>query len=158
MSNAARKRPPTPPDVLARRVMSLLSQAPLMLSDTDDKFYRRYLRGLAQDIHYLRYAMIDVADGVPKLQALIAHCYSSLCLANQTRRIPVATHKLSEELQRQILPDGGHISRHPGALIDLLIDLLPLRQTFAARNIPPPPALLERDRPHDAAAALLPTR
>jgi len=45
-------------------------------------------------------------------------------------------------LQRQILPDGGHISRNPGALIDLLIDLLPLRQTFAARNIPPPPALL----------------
>ena len=30
----------------------------------------------------------------------------------------------------------------PGALIELLIDLLPLRQTFAARNIAPPPALL----------------
>ena len=45
-------------------------------------------------------------------------------------------------MQRQILPDGGHISRNPGALIELLIDLLPLRQTFAARNIAPPPALL----------------
>src|SRR6185437_10144791 len=39
-------------------------------------------------------------------------------------------------------PDGGHISRNPGALIDLLIDMLPLRKTFAARNIAPPPALL----------------
>ena len=37
---------------------------------------------------------------------------------------------------------AGHISRNPGALIELLIDLLPLRQTFAARNIAPPPALL----------------
>ena len=43
---------------------------------------------------------------------------------------------------RQILPDGGHISRNPGALIELLVDLLPLRTAFTARNIAPPPALL----------------
>lgn len=130
------------PDVVARRVISLLSQAPLVLSDTDGKFYRRYLRGLARDIRHLRYAVLDTADGVPRLQVLIALCYAALCLANQAKHIRPATRKLSEELQRQILPDGGHISRNPGALIDLLIDLLPLRQTFAARNIPPPPALL----------------
>src|SRR4030095_15895847 len=40
------------------------------------------------------------------------------------------------------LPDGGHISRNPGTLIELLIDLLPLRQAFAARNVVPPPALI----------------
>ena len=40
-----------------------------------------------------------------------------------------------------MLPDGGHASRNPGALIELLLDLLPLRQAFAARNVPPPPAL-----------------
>ena len=47
-----------------------------------------------------------------------------------------------EELERQILPDGGHISRNPGALIELLVDLLPLRTAFTARNIAPPPPLL----------------
>ncbi len=129
-------------DVLARRVISLLSQAPLVLGDTDGKFYRRYLRGLTREIRYLRYTMLDIPDGVPRLQVLIALCYASLCLANQARHIRTATRKLSDELQRQILPDGGHISRNPGALIELLIDLLPLRQTFAARNIAPPPALL----------------
>jgi len=129
-------------DVMARRVMSLLSQAPLVLGDTDGKFYRRYLRGLSREIRYLRYSMLDIPDGVPRLQVLIALCYASLCLANQARHIRTATRKLSEELQRQILPDGGHISRNPGALIELLIDLLPLRQTFAARNVAPPPSLL----------------
>src|SRR5690242_9277148 len=129
-------------DVLARRVISLLSQAPLVLADSDGKFYRRYLRGLTREIRYLRYAMIDMPDGVPRLQVLIALCYASLCLANQGRHVRSASRKLSDELQRQILPDGGHISRNPGALIELLIDLLPLRQTFAARNIAPPPALL----------------
>ena len=129
-------------DVLSRRVISMLSQAPLVLGDTDGKFYRRYLRGLAREIRYLRYTMLDVPDGVPRLQVLIALCYASLCLANQARHIRSASRKLSDELLRQILPDGGHVSRNPGALIDLLIDLLPLRQTFAARNIAPPPALL----------------
>ena len=137
ISNTARKRPTSRrADVLARRVISLLSQAPLVLGDTDGKFYRRYLRGLAREIRYLRYTMLDI-DGVPRLQVLIALCYASLCLANQGRHIRTATRQLSDELQRQILPDGGHISRNPGALIELLIDLLPLRQTFAARNIAP---------------------
>jgi uncharacterized heparinase superfamily protein len=90
----------------------------------------------------LRYTMLDIPDGLPRLQVLIALCYASLCLAGQARHIRAATRKLSDELQRQILPDGGHISRNPGVLIELLIDLLPLRQTFAARNIAPPPALL----------------
>ena len=142
ISNQARKRPlERRADVRARRVISLLSQAPLVLGDTDGKFYRKYLRGLAREIRYLRHSTLD-NDGVPRLQVLIALCYASLCLANQARNIKSATRRLSDELQRQILPDGGHISRNPGALVELLSDLLPLRQTFAARNIAPPPALL----------------
>jgi len=143
MSNQSQKRPiARRADVLARRVISLLSQAPLVLGDTDGKFYRRYLRGLTREIRQLRYTMLDMPDGVPRLQVMIALCYASLCLANQARHIKSTSKKLSDELQRQILPDGGHISRNPGALIELLIDLLPLRQTFAARNIAPPPPLL----------------
>jgi uncharacterized heparinase superfamily protein len=53
-----------------------------------------------------------------------------------------AVKKLSDELENQILPDGGHVSRNPGALIELLIDLLPLKQAFSSRNVPPPPPLL----------------
>jgi uncharacterized heparinase superfamily protein len=129
-------------DVLARRVMSFLSQAPLVLNDADSKFYRRFLRSLSREIRYLRYTRVDIPDGVPRLQVLIALCYASLCLANQAKHIRSASRRLSEELQRQLLPDGGHISRNPGALIELLPDLLPLRQTYAARNVTPPPALL----------------
>lgn len=142
ISNQARRRPlERRADVRARRVISLLSQAPLVLGDTDGKFYRKYLRGLAREIRYLRYSTLD-NDGVPRLQVMIALCYVSLCLANQARNIKTTSRRLSDELQRQILPDGGHISRNPGALVELLSDLLPLRQTFAARNIAPPPALL----------------
>ncbi|MBN8968662.1 MAG: heparinase II/III family protein [Rhizobiales bacterium] len=143
LSGARRRNPLSRrPDVLARRVISFLSQAPLVLNDADSRFYRRFLRHMTREIRYLRYTMLDIPDGVARLQVLIALCYASLCLANQAKHIRGATRRLSDELQRQILPDGGHISRNPGALIELLLDLLPLRQTFAARNIAPPPALL----------------
>ncbi len=130
------------PEVLARRVMSFLSQAPLVLTDSDGRFYKRYLRGLTREVSRLRGAMREVGDGVPRLQVLIALCYASLCLARHEPQIKSAARRLSDELARQILPDGGHISRNPAALIELLLDLLPLRQTFAARNVMPPEALL----------------
>src|ERR1700752_2431755 len=99
MSNAGRKRPTgRRADVLARRVISMLSQAPLVLGDTDGKFYRRYLRGLTREIRYLRFALLDNPDGVPRLQVLIALCYASLCLANQARHVRSASKRLSDEL------------------------------------------------------------
>jgi uncharacterized heparinase superfamily protein len=130
------------PEVMARRIISWLTQATLVLDDSDVRFYRRFIRSLTRQIRQLRHTMSDARDGVPRLQATIALAYAALCMAGQARHIRAATKRLSDELTRQILPDGGHISRNPGALVELLVDLLPLRQVFSARNIPPPPALL----------------
>jgi uncharacterized heparinase superfamily protein len=130
------------PDVVARRVVSWLSQAPLVLDDADAQFYRRFLRSLTRQVRHLRHTVWQARDGVPRLQAAIALAYAALCMARQQRHIRAASKRLSEELSRQILPDGGHISRNPGALIELLVDLLPLRTAFTARNLVPPPALL----------------
>jgi uncharacterized heparinase superfamily protein len=130
------------PDVVARRVISWLSQAPLLLDDADVQFYRRFLRSLTRQVRHLRHTVSHARDGVPRLQAAIALTYAALCMARQQRYIRAATKRLSEELARQILPDGGHVSRNPGALIELLVDLLPLRTAFTARNIAPPLPLL----------------
>ena len=130
------------PDVVARRVISWLCQAPLVLDDSDVRFYRRFLRSLTRQVRHLRHTASEARDGVPRLQAAIALAYGALCMADQQRHIRSATKRLGDELLRQILPDGGHISRNPGALIELLVDLLPLRTAFTARNIAPPPALL----------------
>jgi uncharacterized heparinase superfamily protein len=130
------------PDVVARRVISWLSQAPLVLDDTDVRFYRRFLRCLTRQVRHLRRALSEARDGVPRCQAAIALVYAALCMAGQQRHVRAAAKRLCDELIRQILPDGGHISRNPGALLELLADLLPLRTAFTARNISPPPALL----------------
>jgi uncharacterized heparinase superfamily protein len=129
------------PEILSRRVTSWLSQAPLILHDADDSFYRRFLRSLTRQVRYLRHTAIEAREGVPRMQALIALTYAALCMSGQARHMRGAVKQLIAEIEYQILPDGGHISRNPGALIELLLDLLPLRHAFAARNIAPPPQL-----------------
>ena len=158
ISNPGRKRPlERRADVLARRVISLLSQAPLVLGDTDGKFYRKYLRGLTREIRYLRYTMLDIADGVPRLQVLIALCYASLCLANQARhhprrdatafrRIAAADPARRRPHLAQSRRAGRIAQRHAAAAPDLC-----RAQHRAAAGA------VERDRPHDADAALLPS-
>ena len=128
-------------DILSRRLVCWLSQAPFVLEDADAKFYRRFIRSLSRQVRYLRRALKQSRDGLPRLQALIALNYASLCMQGQSGLLRANVRKLIEELRAQILADGGHVSRNPGALIDLLADLLPLRQLFTARNLQPPQAM-----------------
>ncbi len=130
------------PEVVTRRLISWLSQATLILDDSDVRFYRRFLKSLARQVRYLRSTAGDTRDGVPRLQARIALVYAALCISGQIRYLNKATRQLAHELERQVLPDGGHASRNPGAIIELLLDLLPLSQAYAARNVAPPAALL----------------
>ena len=130
------------PDVLSRRVMSWISQAPLIMQDTEAHFYRRFMRSLNRQLHALRNSATEAREGYPQLQVTIALTYASLCMESQERNIRNVTKKLTEQLEAQILPDGGHIGRNPGTLIELLLDLLPLKQAFTSRNIQPPAALL----------------
>ncbi len=129
------------PDILSRRILFWLCQAPFVLQDADVRFYRRFTRSLSRQVRYLRRTLNQSRDGLPRLQAVIALAYAALCLEGQSGSLRTAARRLIDELGRQILPDGGHVSRNPGTLIELLIDLLPLRQLFSARNLSPPAAL-----------------
>ncbi len=129
------------PDILSRRIVCWLNQAPFVLQDADARFYRRYIRSLSRQVRYLRKTLNETRDGLPRLQALMALTCASLSIQGLSGQVRGNARRLSEELNRQILPDGGHISRNPGVIIDLLADLLPLRQLFSARQLPPPQAM-----------------
>ena len=128
-------------EILSRRIICWLNQSPFVLQDADARFYRRFIRSLSRQVRYLRRNLNECREGVPRLQALIALTFASLCLQDMSGQLRPMTRRLLDELRTQVLPDGGHISRNPGALIELLIDLLPLRQLFSARNLQPPQAI-----------------
>src|SRR5581483_6035403 len=129
-------------DILARRILSWLTQSSFVLRDADARFHRRFVRSLTRQARYLRRTVKETRDGLPRLQVLIALATASLCLQGQAGALGSNMTRLGEELSRQVLPDGGHISRNPGALIELLLDLIPLQQLFATRQMPSPASLM----------------
>jgi uncharacterized heparinase superfamily protein len=128
--------------VLARRLISFLSQSPLLLEGADHEFYRRFMRALGRNIRVLERDLNGAATPYARLLAATALCYAGLCCEGFDGLLRKATRGLSRELDRQILPDGGHASRNPGILIGLLLDLLPLRQIYASRGAEVPKALV----------------
>jgi uncharacterized heparinase superfamily protein len=130
------------PELVARRVLSWLSHAGLLLDGAARRPYAALMRSLASQITYLTASWHNAPDGYPRLLALIALVQAELCLAANERRFARWREALLAELQRQILGDGGHRSRDPSVLVELLLDLLPLRQCLAAQGEKPPPPLL----------------
>lgn len=130
------------PSVTAKRVIAWLQHSALVLQGSDYPFYRQYLKSLGVQIRYLRAVAPEMPIDEDRLRARIALAFAALSLPAPVAALRSASRNLSAELERQILPDGGHISRNPLALMELLADLLPLRQTYANQAEAPPPALV----------------
>lgn len=128
------------PEVVGRRVISWLSNSVVVLDASNPRSYETFLRALTAQLRYLSASYRDAPDGAPRLLALMALVYAGLCIAEQQAVVDRYLKPFCKELDRQILPDGGHLSRNPAALVELLLDLLPLRQCFMARDrLPPKP-------------------
>jgi len=125
------------PHVTARRVLSWLAQSPVLLEDCELDFYRRFVRSLGRQVRYLRRTINETPDGLERMRVAIALSAASLSISGQTRFARQCARRLDHEIARQILGDGGHISRNPAELVAILTDLLPVRQAMIARGTAP---------------------
>ncbi len=121
------------PAVAARRLISWLSHANVLLEGADQQTYRTITQSLGRQLVYLSAAWGDAPEGYPRLLALIALTLADLSIAGHDRQLKGVEELLAAELAGQILPDGGHISRNPSVLVEIMLDLLPLSQCFTAR-------------------------
>ena len=106
------------PEVLSRRIISWLSQAPLILADADVYFYRRFLRSLTRQVRYLRHTVSESREGVQRMQALIALTYAALSMAGQIRHLRTVdqetrrrTRKPDPARRRACQPQSGRADR-----------------------------------------------
>ncbi|AYD03088.1 heparinase II/III family protein [Neorhizobium sp. NCHU2750] len=118
------------PNVVATRVIAWLSHSTIVLHAAEAGFYRRFMKSLAYQISYLRKIAASCPDAESRLRVRTALAMASLALPTRVGGINRESLALDRELDRQILADGGHISRNPRAILDVLVDLLPLRQTY----------------------------
>ncbi|MDK9695798.1 MAG: heparinase II/III family protein [Siculibacillus sp.] len=130
------------PEVVARRTMAWLAQSPMILADADQGFYHRFLAGMTRQFRWLRTRWGEEPTGLPRLKVAIAVLATAIAVDGFRRHIKAASRRLDDELKRQILPDGGHVGRNPVTILEVLIDLLPIRQALAARGHPVSPVMM----------------
>lgn len=130
------------PQVVARRVISWISHADLLLEGSGSRTYALTADSLGAQTQLLAAMRHTASPGPSRLLCLTALLFAGLCVAGHDRRHGRTERAFLAELEHQVLPDGGHVSRNPAIVIDLLLDLLPLRQCYVARHMTPPPALL----------------
>ncbi len=133
---------PWEPAVASRRLISWMSHADMLLDGTDEKSYDALTESLGRQLVRLSARWRDAPHGYPRLLALTALVLADLCIAGHDRQLSAAERSFSEEISRQILADGGHVSRNPAILVEIMLDLLPLKQCFATRGRTVPPVLV----------------
>lgn len=131
-----------PTAVAARRLIAFLCQSPLVLEGADHTFYQAFLKIIGRTARDLEADLRRSINPQTRLLAAVALCYAGLCCEGIQPILRRATRILVRELDRQIMRDGGHRSRDPRFAMELLLDLLPLRQSFLSRSVDPPEALL----------------
>lgn len=120
--------------VLSARILNWLRCGDVLFHAESEKPRKRQarLRSLLHQANYLRRSIPLAHDGGVRLRSAAALSLTGLCVPGQDRLYRTGLSVLAREVKRQILPDGGHVSRSPRACAEALLDLLTVRD--AARR------------------------
>ena len=129
------------PSVTARRIIAWLCNAGVLLDGADPRDYAVVLRSLEMQMTHLASTYLQAPPGLAQLNALMALVYAGLCIADQERLLNLHEPAFLDELDRQLVTSGAHVSRSSNGVVELLLDLLPMTQCFVARDRPVPPRL-----------------
>jgi len=127
--NARYCEPESNAQVLARRLVHLFAHGRLVLTNSDMLWRSKVFVSLREQSRLLARIAGEAPEGMPRLETAAALALSGACLAGE-KRLAAGLAMLEAEIARQILPDGGHITRSPEdllhayRLITMVIDAL----------------------------------
>ncbi|MDQ7248505.1 heparinase II/III family protein [Dongia sedimenti] len=128
-------------DILAARLRNLLLNSGYLSNGGDAGFKALLMGSLYRQAAHLGRALPDGLYGAALLEAVIALMLAGLMLPRGERLLVKGRKIFGRELPRQLLADGGHVERSPQAMLDLLMQLIDLRDVFTAARRPLPDSL-----------------
>lgn len=126
------------PHVIARRLAAWSTYTRLVISSNDMLWRSQVLHSMARQARHLARTLHEAPEGEPRLAAAIGLALMGLVLPDGAHRLKLGLEATARELARQILPDGGHVSRNPEVLLRILMDLMTLAVALRAQNRPVP--------------------
>lgn len=140
------------PHIMARRLASIFSHGRLVVLNSDMMWRSRLFVSLREQSKLLERISREAPDGVPRFEAAAVLALSGVCLDDSIKRRETGLRRLEEEVGRQILPDGGHVSRSPEALLTAYRHVVMVLEALTAVGEEPPHNLRNA---HDRMAPML---
>jgi uncharacterized heparinase superfamily protein len=125
-------------DVLAARLRNLLLNGPYLLNGAEPGFSALLMSSLYRQAAHLGRALGDGLYGAALLKAVIALMLAGLMLPKGEALLVQGRRIFQREVSRQLLADGGHIERSPQQMLEILVNLVDLREVFSAARRPHP--------------------
>lgn len=125
-------------DLWGRRILFWTAHAPLILSSTDLVYRSKVLHTLARGARHLDRTADRVAPGAPRIAAWCGVLVAGLMIPGGDPRRAFGEAGLARALAGSVGEDGGISGRSPAALLDAIMLLTLLRETYAARRLDPP--------------------
>lgn len=126
------------PDLAGRRVAMWLALYEFFAASADDVFQTNYLASLLRQARHLSRSLPGALAGLGLLQAIRGLAYAGLAFEGRESWLEQALGLLEHETRRQILNDGGHVSRSPVQLLDAMRIYIDLRSALQAGQYPVP--------------------
>ncbi|WP_447727810.1 heparinase II/III family protein [Sphingomonas koreensis] len=125
-------------DLWGRRILFWTAHAPLILSSTDLVYRSKVLHTLARGARHLDRTADRVPPGAPRIAAWCGVLAAGLMIPGGDPRRAFGEAGLARALAGSVSEDGGISGRSPAALLDAIMLLTLLRETYAARRLDPP--------------------
>ncbi len=129
------------PDVAGGRIAAWLGHYDFFAASADDDFRQRLMGRLVADARNLSAAMPAEARDGRALTALKGLLAASVAMPEHAPHLVRGLKFLTQELERQALPDGCHVERSPAAHLAALQDLTEMRALLQAGKTEAPPEL-----------------
>ena len=120
------------PMVCFQALISLASAAHFLLGPTPSSFGKPFYELVEKLIH--RILAMRPSSSADSFWQAVALQYASLAFRGSETLRDQANAKLCAVINEVILPDGGHVSRNPQALLEILLAVIPIRDAMMAKR------------------------
>lgn len=125
------------PDLTARRLTMWICHYDYFGDGYDIGFEDKFLSSLVRQAKHLENSL-NKTNGTTKFQTIKGLLYAGIALENHEHWLDIALKALTNVQKKQILPDGGHISRSPSMMLETLESLVDIRIALNAGAYPVP--------------------
>lgn len=119
-------------DVVGERLIQWCQNWTLLAGDKHDPLTKMLRQLAGRDARHLLRGLPPKNSGYRRFLAIKGQVFVAVALLGGDGRIARTLRLLEDEIDTQVLPDGGHIERSPERLSDVLRDLLELKALLKA--------------------------